>query len=164
MPTLTLEEQLGQKLLTLKVNIKALIKSWEGTLTKGEFRPRLKSLFESLGLAYPGYKVADELFEKFDDDSGGTIDNQELVAAFEMLVEAGRRSRDVNGAHQMDLAARAGELQGRAELCEKAAASIERADYLESELNELKVAIASNLATQVGLTVTNRRHERDASL
>ena len=42
MPTLTLEEQLGQKLLTHKVNIKALIKSWEGTLTKGEFRPRLQ--------------------------------------------------------------------------------------------------------------------------
>ena len=101
---------------------------------RGEFRLQLRAI----GLEWSSGE-ADELFDEWDDDHGGTLDMREVKVAL-------TRSQDQAKSHQQapdPNAARAQALRQRAAMCDEAAETTSKAEALEEELDELEQSLAS---------------------
>ena len=161
MPTLSLEQQIGQGMVLEGVNPSELVKKWDtgqrGQVLRAEFRTRFKALMEILRLIYPGMKAIDELFDKYDQSGDGVIEHKELLATLEALLEQGIKVRAEWGPILMEAMAKAAELRQRAEWANSAAEAVEAADKIESELVDLRASIDAQLDAQLGLVLVRRQ-------
>ena len=144
--------QLGMLLQTNANNVNKIIRDWDsrgrGEFLKGEFRLVLKGI----GLM-PTPAEADELFDEWDDDHGGTLDMREVKVGL-------TRSQDQAKSHQQapdPNAARAQALRQRAAMCDEAAETTSKAEALEEELDELEQSLASRADVRLGELLAKRR-------
>jgi len=87
-PTPSLQVKLGTILLSKDDYIKKVLKDWDkgkGEFLKGEFRINLRSI----GLVVTSNE-ADDLFDTWDDDKGGSLDMKELKRALQQTQQAAK--------------------------------------------------------------------------
>ena len=148
-----LRVQLGQLLLSKGESfIPKILKEWDskgkGEFQKAEFRLNLRSIGINVSSA-----EADELFDSWDDDKGGSLDLKELKRALlgtQEKATAWLSAPDPTRA-QVEL------LRQRAELADEAAELTMAAEALEAELAELIESNASRADVRLGELLAKRR-------
>ena len=143
--------QLGMGLLDGRYTIARCLKEWDargkGEVLKGGMRNNLRNV----GLNVTSVE-ADELFDGWDDDKGGTLDMDELKAA---LIQAQEAAQDFktrpNPAHQ-----RADMLLKNAQLAEEAADATARAEALEAELVVMNEEMETRADVKLGALLQKR--------
>uniref|UniRef100_A0A7S2JIL7 EF-hand domain-containing protein n=1 Tax=Haptolina brevifila TaxID=156173 RepID=A0A7S2JIL7_9EUKA len=90
--TRQLEQLLGRGLLSIKGQLKDIVRDWDhggrGSITRMEFRQGVR---EDLGLTQLDGKTLDRWFDSIDQDGGGTLDLAELKTALTALQDRFRR-------------------------------------------------------------------------
>jgi len=151
-PPPTLEQQVGDVLLTKNIRIVDLLKLWDpngdGQILRAEFRLNLRALGLDLN-----FQEADLLFDTYDGDKSGSIEVDELKTAFTKLKEAAKVVR----AQLIEPRRRAKVLRDRAAAAQEAASAVAQAEQLEKELRELKAGLESTLDVQLGLILVRRK-------
>lgn len=124
--------QLGMYLLDKDDAIKSVLKQWDqkgkGEFLKGEFRLNLRAT----GITATSGE-ADELFDSWDDDKGGSLDLKELKRALVGLQDEARKFRSTPDPGQ----AKARDLRKRAAVATEAARFTAQAQEIEDELHDL---------------------------
>ena len=95
----TLGNTVGEALITKNFKVGEIVGQWDSTkgeVSKPQFR---KNLAKSLDVKAPAEQV-DRLFDRFDKDSGGTLDLDELKAAMEILNEEHKQRENALAAQQ----------------------------------------------------------------
>ena len=148
----SLRIQLGMLLLSKDDYIKKLLKDWDtkgkGEFLKGEFRLNLRNT----GIIVTSQE-ADDLFDSWDEDKGGSLDLGELKAALTKVQEAARAFRDLPDPNKdrVDL------LNRRASEAEEAASACAAADRAEEELEQLKASLLGRADVQLGALLYRRK-------
>lgn len=151
-PVPTVRVQLGLVLLTKDDYIKRVLKEWDikgrGEFLKGEFRVNLRNLGLNVTSAQ-----ADELFDSWDDDRGGSLDLKELRRS---LVQAQDAARSYQNMPDVS-AERAAKLRVAAEVAREAAQAAEVATQLEQEHRQFAKSMANRADIQLGALLYKRR-------
>ena len=144
---------LGLSLVDEEDGIKRTLKQWDAKgkkgLNKAEFRMHLR---KKLGATS---NEADHLFELWDADGGGTLDEDEVKTALSEAVaaaEAWRHAEETNPSRQ-----RISMLRKRAALAEAAAEATGHAETLEQELEEISRRYDARADVQLGALLFRRR-------
>ena len=148
----SLRIQLGMLLLSKEDYIKRILKEWDakgkGEFIKAEFRLNLRNT----GLAATSAQ-ADELFDSWDDDRGGSLDLKELRTALLGVQKEARKWRETPNPNLM----KAKGLRSRARLADEAAAATSEADSLDQELVDLSLRLQSQADVRLGALLSRRR-------
>lgn len=150
-PSPTLQVQLGQILLSKDDYIKKILKDWDrgkGEFLKAETRLNLRSI----GLVVSSQQ-ADELFDSWDDDRGGSLDMKELKRALQTAANAARAFQ--NAPDKCGEQARI--RRQRAELAQEAAKATSKATDLEKAHLRHVNGLAYNADIQLGALLYKRQ-------
>ena len=122
-PAPSLKVQLGQLVVT-KEDLQRVLKAWDKgkEFLKGEFRINLRNIGLTVSSAQ-----ADELFDSWDDDGGGSLDIKELKIALGACQKAALQFESKSDPN----AERAGYFRKRAAMAQEAATVTEQATALE---------------------------------
>ena len=144
--------QLGLVLLSRSDYVKRVIKEWDtkgkGEFLKGEFRLNLRSVGLNAGSV-----EADELFDSWDADGGGTLDTQELTSALHVAMQKARVWKNTTDPNRI----RADALRRRSALAAEAATSTQEAEQLTDELAELERELETKADIRLGELLSKRR-------
>ena len=147
----SLKIQLGL-LLRSEDEIKRVLKEWDkkgkGEFLKGEFRLNLKST----GL-HATSAEADQLFDSWDDDKGGSLDLKELKRALQGVQDAARVWQNTPDPNRVKATA----LRKKAALARDAAEQTARAEQMEEDLARMKEELESDASVQLGALLFKRR-------
>jgi len=151
-PPPSLKQQLGGMLLEGKLSVPKLLKEWDaknkGEVLKGTMRNNLRN---------SGFTVtpqeADELFNSWDEDGGGSLTIDELKDALIKCQEAIRVQRSTANPQEI----RAAALRRRAHDALKAAELTERASALREELQRMLSEYESRADLRLGALLHKRR-------
>ena len=151
-PAPSMKMQLGLMLLSKENAIPAMVKLWDskgkGEVIRGEFRLHLRNT----GLEATSGE-ADELFDSWDEDKGGSLDIGELKAALKKLASKAKAWRDAPDSRQEKIKS----LRKQARLAEDAANALAQAEKLETELEDLYQEYESRADVRLGELLYKRR-------
>ena len=141
--------------ITLQQQLQEWDKTGDGTISRGEWRIRLRTL--GLANEYPTADV-DELFAKYDEDSSGTINLRELKSALKRLKNrtVAHCAREAAAKKLAEPPPRAKELRAKANAAREAITCANRADTCEDELAELRVEYSGRIDLQLGALLAKR--------
>ena len=142
--------QLGLLLLKEEDGVTKTVKLWDKNgqgLTKAEFRLRMRDAVQATS------GEADELFDSWDDDKGGSLDPREALAALGALADETQAWLDASDP-DMD---RAVMLRRHAQLAEEAAETTAQAEALEVEYEELLTSLETKVSVHLGALLYKRR-------
>ena len=156
-PQLTLEEELGDVLITRNIVIKDLLSTWDhsgdGTINKGELRLNMRALnLKVLDNEGWGSKV-DALFDEWDEDKQGSVEIKELKVNLVRLVHLAKKRLEKAGPKREQIAT----LRRRAAAAREAAKATAEADILEKEVEELKAALNATVEVRLGKLLNTRK-------
>jgi len=151
-PPPSLKMQLGLMLLEGRLTIPKLLKDWDskgkGEVLKGAMRNNLRNV---------GFAVtpqdADDLFNSWDGDGGGSLDLDELRDALHKCQEAMRVHKSTPSPQEL----RAAALRRRAHDAVKAAELTERAKALQGELHRMIGEYEARADLRLGALLQKRR-------
>lgn len=148
----SLKVQLGLLLLSKEDYIKQILKDWDtkgkGEFLKGEFRLNLRNT----GLNATSAE-ADDLFDSWDDDKGGSLDLKELKAAL-LKVQTSAKQWQSKPNPRLE---KSRALRKRAKLAEDGAEATAQADRMDDELQALTDSLNSRADVQLGALLSRRR-------
>ena len=154
----------GLGMIESEVKANAIIRAWDkkfkGSISRVEFRKEVK---ESLGV-HASMQALDVLFDQFDADGGGTLDEDELKA---MLAKIRRQALDVSRrresllASQSDTLARIERLDAIVEATQAALAAHAAEDDRARELELVALRLQREL--RIDDEVAKRRREEERS-
>ena len=157
---LPIEVDLGLLLLkteAAKVKLEHQLREWDrtgdGSISKGEFRVRLRSL--GLPNSYAVGEV-DELFEKYDTDRSGTIDLQELKHALKRLKNATKAQCRGEDKDKGEGNPKVKELRAKVAAAREAVACADRADLCGEELSSMREQFARQIDLALGALLLKR--------
>jgi len=133
-------------------SIKKVLKDWDnkgkGEMLKGALRNNLRNI----GLNASSTE-ADEMFDSWDDDKGGSLDMEELKTA---LMKAGDAARDFKSRPD-PTQLRALELRKKGDLAVEAAMATEAAARLDGELSSMASELEARADVRLGSLLQKRR-------
>ena len=151
LPDPTLEQRLGQVLLNRDTNLKALLGQWcpgRAQLQKADFGLKLRELVPDVSS-----EDAEELFDAYDADQGGSIDKTELAT----ILGAVKYQAETFRLECVIPRAKAEQLRKRAAAAEDAVAAVELAARLETELEILNGKLGASFEVQLGLILMRHK-------
>ena len=142
--------QLGNVILELNLNdvIHAMVAKGKGLLLRGEFRLQLRAI----GLEWSSGE-ADELFDSWDDDKGGTLDQQELRTALLKCKKAALALR----AERHDFVERAKVLREKAKVVDDAAQATRDVRKADRDLSDTIYRLEQRADVRLGDILCKRR-------
>ena len=148
----SLRIQLGLLLLTKDDYIKKILKDWDtkgkGEFLKGEFRLNLRNT----GINATSGE-ADELFDSWDDDRGGSLDLKELRAALLKCQDAAKAFKSTPDPNESKVAA----MRQKAALAAEASEATAAAEEAEQELADLERKNKHSAAIRLGALLQRRK-------
>ena len=154
-----LRELIGYVLAANEIDTAQQADAWDptssGSITRNEFRLRLRGVLQKHGHAGNEAAEIDEIFGSVDVDGSGIIGVTEVRQMLLELKEMGAEL--IDGAERRERLARAAKLRDVARLALDAKALLEQAASVQKTSDEAKVGLASDLEVQLGMACNRRR-------
>jgi Ca2+-binding EF-hand superfamily protein len=151
----TLGNTVGEALITKNFKVGEIVGQWDSTkgeVSKPQFR---KNLAKSLDVKAPAEQV-DRLFDRFDKDSGGTLDLDELKAAMEILNEEHKQRENA-------LAVQQAKHESLAKTAKSMHADVKKMYQADQDEAKQKAEAEAKEAKQRALAEANAQAARDAA-
>ena len=151
----TLGNTVGEALITKNFKVGEIVGQWDSTkgeVSKPQFR---KNLAKSLDVKAPAEQV-DRLFDRFDKDSGGTLDLDELKAAMEILNEEHKQRENA-------LAVQQAKHESLAKTANSMHADVKKMYQADQDEAKQKAEAEAKEAKQRALAEANAQAARDAA-
>ena len=154
-----LRELIGYVLAANEIDTAQQADAWDptssGSITRNEFRLRLRGVLQKHGHAGNEAAEIDEIFGSVDVDGSGIVGVTEVRQMLLELKEMGAEL--IDGAERRERLARAAKLRDVARLALDAKALLEQAASVQKTSDEAKVGLASDLEVQLGMACNRRR-------